>query len=179
MIRMIDDDDFFVWLTGKERLTLFLAGRILSEIFAITNLRHAASRFWICTEPQVVITTAPRCHKLCNKLFSRIVPSIILNGPELPKINKLGVKFCHVINVCKKLRYRCSLGGSLPFLRQLGWVKIKKLIDFTIQDIIYTYFCLHAVVSELKVQICAALFSSAVPMLIKGTIYGYKSLKVH
>ena len=45
MIRVIDDDDFFVWLTGKERLTLFLAGRILPEIFAITNLRHAASRF--------------------------------------------------------------------------------------------------------------------------------------
>ena len=51
----------------------------------------------------------------------------------------------------------------------------KKLIDFTIQGIIYTYFCLHTVVSGLKVQICAVLFSSAVPMLIVGTIYGYKS----
>ena len=54
-------------------------------------------------------------------------------------------------------------------------MKIKKIIDFTIQDIIYTNFCLHTVVSGLKVQICAALFSAVVPMLIEGTIYGYKS----
>ena len=53
-------------------------------------------------------------------------------------------------------------------------MKMRKSIDFEIEDISYTYFGVHIVVPGFKLKICAALFSSAIPILIGGTIYGYK-----
>ena len=41
---------FVVWLTDERCLALFPAGNIVSEIYTIANLRHAACRIWTCAE---------------------------------------------------------------------------------------------------------------------------------
>ena len=42
---------FVLWLTDETRLSLFPAGAIV-RIVTITNLWHAASRIWTCSEPE-------------------------------------------------------------------------------------------------------------------------------
>ena len=59
---------FGVWLTDERRLAYFQPGP-LSEILTIANLRHAASRIWICADPEFRVCWMKLCSswtKLCS-----------------------------------------------------------------------------------------------------------------